>query len=500
MPQQVFFQPPGAWVGDVIPFVQNGEFRLFYLYEERTDPKPGTPWHLVTSRDLVSFHDEGLAFEHGADDAADFNVYTGSIVCDPAGVHHLFYTGQNPRRRGDDGEPLQLVMHATSTDHGASWVRHPEHAFGATEGYETADWRDPFVFWDEESGIWRMLIAARHTEGAERRRGVVAQCVSRDLERWQPVEPFWNPRRYIAHECPEVFKWGDWWYLVYSEFSDAFTTRYRMAKSLAGPWMTPQHDTLDGRGFYAAKSAERDGRRFFFGWIASREGGRDDGAWQWAGTLSAVEAHQRADGALDFSFAAELLQRFDEPLRLGLPSGAPEGTRLDAADDYRALVSSTVLPERFRASFTLDIAPGTVECGLLLRASEDGDTSYQLRLEPRRSRMVFDRWPRRVTGEGQWEVSGDVPFLIELERACDLRPGRHTLEVIVDGELCVANLDGSVMLSTRLYDHAGGRIGVFAGDGAIVIHELTVSALTESVSDGENELGFEFGADLLPAG
>lgn len=488
MPQQLFFTPPRAWVGDIIPFVAGDKFRLFYLHEDRSIPKPGTPWHLVTSRNLVDFEDEGLAFEHGSALDADFNVYTGSIVDDGAGVHHLFYTGQNPELLGADGLPLQLVMHASSTDAMATWQRHPERTFGAHAGYETADWRDPFVFRDEDAGLWRMLIAARHIDGPNRRRGTIAQCVSTDLVNWQPVEPFWDPRRYIAHECPDVFKWGEWWYLVYSEFSENFTTRYRMSKSLAGPWLVPEHDSIDGRAYYASKSAERDGRRFFFGWIASREGNTDDGAWQWAGSMSVTEATQNSDGTLAFGFAPEALASFTDDIPVALTAGAGGGPTtvaltLDAPDGYRVVMSDADAPRNFHVSLAVDVASGTTECGLLLRASDDGDLGYVVRLEPKRGRMVIDRWPRNRTGRGQWEISGDVPYAIELERACDIAPGEHTLDVIVDGDLCVANLDGRTMLSTRLYDRPAGRLGVFAGEGSVVLRELRLATRPGSSDD-----------------
>lgn len=482
MRQPVFFQPAGAWVGDVIPWQEHGVFQLFYLHEVRRDPKPGTPWHLATTTDLVNFVDKGLAFAAGDIDAVDFNAYTGSIVRDENGVHHLFSTGQNPNRLGDDGLPLQLVMHATSVDGMQTWQRHPDHTFGAPAGYESGDWRDPFVFRDEEAGVWRMLIAARHSDGPDRRRGVIAQCISSDLVTWHAAEPFWDPRRYIAHECPEVFQWGDWWYLVYSEFSESFTTRYRMSRSLDGPWRVPAHDTIDGRAYYAAKSAERDGRRFFFGWIASREGACDDGPWQWAGTLSVLEARQNPDGTLAFGFPREFTESFgnDEPVAFdGEPVAFDDGEgrrrasaasgpiSLSAPDGYAAVLSQADLPDAFHASVTFDIALDTTECGVLLRASDDGDEGYVIRLEPRRGRMVFDRWPRARTGDGQWEVSGDVPFVIELERPCDLPPGEHTLEVVVDGDICVVNLDGRVSLSTRVYDRPSGRLGLFVGEGAM---------------------------------
>lgn len=471
MSQRGFYQPEDGWVGDVIPWQEDGVFHLFYLHETRRTPKEGMPWHRITTTNLVDFSETGTAIASGGPEADDFNIYTGSIVLDAEGVHHAFYTGQNPERRGADGQPLQLVMHATSRDGMASWMRHPDHTFGSTAGYETADWRDPFVFRDEAAGVWRMLITARHTDGPARRRGVVAQCVSTDLVSWEPVAPFWDPRRGVAFECPEVFQWGEWWYLVVSEFSDSFTTRYRMARSLEGPWIVPVQDSLDGRAFYAAKSAARGDRRLFFGWIATRDGRQDDGAWQWAGTLSVLEAEQRADGTLAFHPTGELRQSF------GPPSDAlPAGTVLSAPDGYAHLLSDHDAPGSFRLNARFEIAEGTRECGVLLRASDDGDEGYTLRLEPQRHRLVLDRWPRRQTGTEQWQISGDVPFVIELERPVDLAPGAHELEVIVDRDLCVATVDDQVVLSTRLYDHPTGRIGAFVGDGEVALAAFTLRA------------------------
>ena len=464
-----FFQPEGGWLGDVIPWSEGDELRLYYLFEERISPKPGMPWHLVTTTDIANLVDHGEVFPSGGADAVDFNIYTGSIAEHADGTRYLFYTGQNPETRGADGQPLQLVMQAVSTDAGVTWTRQPELAFGAPQGYETADWRDPFVFFDAEAGLWRMLIAARHDSGPERRRGVIAQHTSTDLEHWEPADPFWDPRRYITHECPEVFKIGDWWYLVFSEFSESFQTRYRMSRSASGPWLTPDHDTLDGRAYYAAKSADFHGRRLLFGWIASRADSHDDGDWQWAGTLSINEAVQNRDGTLGFRIPQERLDLFSQRVDPGIESGPIAST------GYEARVSDQDLPEGFHAHLEFAISAGTTEAGVLLRTSPDGDTGYIIRLEPKRSRLVFDRWPRRRTGAAQWQVSGDIPFEIKLERPCDLGPGPHTLDLLVEGDLCVVDLDQQVTLSTRIYDHSSGRLGVFAGEGSMTIHSLEIS-------------------------
>lgn len=499
MDQRGFYQPNGAWVGDVIPWQEDGVFHLFYLHETRRSPKEGMPWHRVLTGNLVDFREAGEAISSGGRSADDFNVYTGSIVLAGDGTHHAFYTGQNPAKTGDDGLALQVVMHATSVDGMESWQRHPAHTFGATAGYETADWRDPFVFRDDDAQLWRMLITARHTDGPARRRGLIAQCTSTDLEHWEPAPPFWDPRRYLAHECPEVFKMGDWWYLVFSEFSDAFTTRYRMSRSLHGPWIVPEHDTIDGRAFYAAKSAERDGRRLFFGWIASREGATDAGAWQWAGTMSVLEAEQREDGTLAFHPADELRETFSQPSLTQPVEAIASGTVLAAPDGYRDLLTAPDAPSSFRLRARLEITEGTTEAGVLLRASDDGDEGYVFRLEPKRGRLVFDRWPRQSTGTEQWQISGDVPFAVELERPCRLDAGDHEIEVIVDGDLCVATVDNATVLSTRLYDRPSGRVGVFVGEGTVTVTEFSVFARDDLETTEPDAIVHDAADDLVAA-
>ena len=68
-------------------------------------------------------------------------------------AHHMFYC-VFPEGR-------QIVAHATSTDL-VHWQPCPEDDFEADpEFYVTGDWRDPHVLWNEEDGLYWMLIAAR---------------------------------------------------------------------------------------------------------------------------------------------------------------------------------------------------------------------------------------------------------------------------------------------------------------------------------------------------
>ena len=75
---------------------------------------------------------------------------------------------------------------------------------------------------------------------------------------WTCEEPFYAPEMYVTMECPEVFRMGSWWYLVFSTFSDRFTTHYRMARTLDGPWEIPEDDVFDTRADYAIKTLLTD--------------------------------------------------------------------------------------------------------------------------------------------------------------------------------------------------------------------------------------------------
>ena len=69
------------------------------------------------------------------------------------------------------------------------------------------------------------------TNRGDLRGGCIALCKSEDLINWTYEKPFYDPKMYITMECPELFKMGEYWYLVFSTFSDQFTTHYRISKN-----------------------------------------------------------------------------------------------------------------------------------------------------------------------------------------------------------------------------------------------------------------------------
>ncbi|MFF0269482.1 glycoside hydrolase [Kribbella sp. NPDC004536] len=467
----IHWRPELGFVGDVIPFEYGGRVWLFYLLDLRPDDPTagsgGMPWALVSTTDFVEYTDHGVVLPTGDRDAVDFDCYTGSVVAEGSRLH-LFYTGHNPRRGTADGA-YQVVCHAVSDGDPTRWTKVPEDTFGALNGFVPQDWRDPFVYRTAPNEPWQMVLAARYDDAPDRRCGVVARLTSTDLKRWELAQPLWEPHRYITQECPDVFQLGDWWYLVYSEFSDAFQTRYRIARTPDGPWLAPPRDTVDGRAFYAAKTVLHEGRRFFVGWIPTKQGD----AWQWAGDLAVLEAHQEPDGTLAFGLPAEVVAAYDPAaVKLSPLDGAADEPGQGAHDRYAAWIGDPV-PEHCLITLTVDVAPGTQSFGLLLHASPDGEYATVLRLEPQRDRVVLDQWPRGRTGPAQWQIHGDVTHAVDLERACPLPPGRHTIQVLLDGPTAQAVIDNRVALSFRPDLVASGdHVGLFVTDGAVEVVEL----------------------------
>ena len=187
MDQRGFYRPQDAWVGDVIPWEEDGRFHLFYLHETRRTPKEGMPWHRVVTDDLIRFEETGTSLASGGPSAQDFNATPAASWWTATARTMCSTPVRTPTVAVRTASRCRSSCTPPSRDGMASWQRHPDDTFGATAGYETADWRDPFVFWDDEAALWRMLVTARHDTGPARRRGVIAQCTSRDLRTWEPA-------------------------------------------------------------------------------------------------------------------------------------------------------------------------------------------------------------------------------------------------------------------------------------------------------------------------
>jgi beta-fructofuranosidase len=462
----VFYRPDDGFVGDVVPFYWKGLYHAFYLKAALPPARKaadGTPYAHLVSNDLAHWEERPLVVEPGAPGEPDcLGCWTGSVI-ERNGVFHLFYTGHS-----GPGKP-QTICHATSGDlH--TWEKDPQNPVLRADPrwYEPADWRDPFLFWNEEAGEYWMLLAARVKDGPSNRRGCTALAASPDLQHWKVRPPFWSPWLYHTHECPDLFRWGDQWMLVFSEFSDRTVTHYRMSESLNGPWVAPANDTFDGRAFYAAKTASDGVRRFVFGWNPSREGEADTGKWEWGGNMVVHELERQGDGSIGVSAIPEVEALFKQshplPFQAFLGEWGIQGTSIRAkcADGFAASALGE-MRDCCRIGLTISCSPGTRACGILLRAQPGLEGYYQVRWEPERRRVVFDRYPR----------PGDEPFM--LERPVETAAGEPIeLKVLTEGTVVVAYINDTVALSCRAYEHRSGQLGLFVVEGGATFSEISI--------------------------
>ena len=254
---RLFYKPENAWVGDLIPYYENGTYYGFYLHDPRIRDKEyaeDTTWHLIETKDFVNLDYKGESIARGGIHDANKNAYTGSVIkCEKDGLYHVFYTAYNEDFKLR-GKTIQSVMQATGKN--LENLETVKDFLFVSDGkqYEEFDWRDPFVFWNDEDQCYYMLLASRVTNRGDLRGGCIALCKSEDLINWTYEKPFYDPKMYITMECPELFKMGEYWYLVFSTFSDQFTTHYRISKNWNGPWEIPDDDVFDTRADYAIKT------------------------------------------------------------------------------------------------------------------------------------------------------------------------------------------------------------------------------------------------------
>ncbi|MBZ5855544.1 family 43 glycosylhydrolase [Flavihumibacter profundi] len=467
-----FYKPVGAWAADFIPFYDNGEFHLFYLLDWRDTDKhgEGTPWYRISTKDFVHFTEHGEMLPRGTAEEQDLYVFTGSVI-KANGQYHIFYTGHNGKMR-EKGKPEQGIMHAVSNDM-VKWTKIPEHTFFApADKYEPHDWRDPFVFWNEEANEFNMLLAARFKKGIPRRRGLTGLCASKDLIKWEVKEPFYTPGLYYTHECPDLFKMGDWWYLVFSEFTDLTRTRYRMSRSMHGPWLAPERDSFDGHAFYAAKTATDGKDRYIFGWNPTRSESKDNGGWEWGGNLVVHKIVQQKNGELAVRVPDTVTKAFSNKLEHSFATGAGNysthnGEVTIKAPGSFAAASGGKMPATCKISASISFEKNTRECGILLRCSEDFNDTYYIRLEPRKNRLVFDMWPR-----------DQMTHQAELDREIILTPGVPVeMQVFIDGNKGVVYVNNIIAMNFRAYNLKEGNWGLFTTDGNAVFKNLSIAML-----------------------
>ncbi|WP_072344133.1 glycoside hydrolase family protein [Actinomyces urinae] len=456
----LYYKPTKAWFGDCMPVFAKGKF---YLYHQRDTRNPiplfGEPfgWSLVTTTDFVHFEDHGESLKRGGDDDQDQYIFAGSVF-EANGSFYAMYTGYN-HNFVQQNKPSQVLMIAESDDL-ITWNKTDEKLVPPQPGYDPDNWRDPFVLWDEENQNYLMILGARK-DGEKILSGSTVAFRSEDLKHWQFEGDLWAPDLYTMHEMPDLFRMGDYWYLLTTEYSDKSKTIYRMSKSLDGPWTAPVDDAFDGRAYYAARSASDGEHRYLFGWVPTKTGDDDEARWDWGGTLVVHEVFQREDGSLGVKPPATVEKAFATPRATSNPEIE---MRSDDGETHQTLVNKS--GNLIYLEGNLVVEKGTRSVSIRIYEDPVTGESYEFLILPGEQRLLFDRRPNFPWY--QYDNKG-------MERPLTLEPGvSHKFQLIVDESVATFYISG-VALNARMNRRFGDRLSVGVTDGGAVLNNLRFS-------------------------
>ena len=469
----IFAKPPRGWVGDVMPMAgdeDSGEVRLFYLQDWRDGAPTYHPFHSFVTRDLVHYEYLGEAIPVSNIDDYDLALGTGSVT-KIGDTYHAFYTGNNPRFF-QQGKPREYIRHAVSQD-GVHFTKLEEETFTASpeEGYSIEDFRDPFLFRNEETGeYWLLITSVRNG------RATIARYGSTDLSSWELMKPLIMTGT-TSCECPDLFKWGNWWYCFYST---DWVTRYMRAPSLDGPWEHPPMEAFDSHAFYAAKTGVLNGKRYLFGWIATRGGYsgefKDTSVWDWAGNLAAFELEQDEEGWLSIHLPDTIRAAFGDPVPLnGAPvsaEGSAEGNGVTvSADRDGGAVIFEALPDKpvlISADVTLsDHALGAGFCF----GSANLNRALTVTLDMKYGLLRYDGTSVART---RYAIEDS-----RISRRINTEKRNYHFDILIDNDVAVLFLDNREALSTRIYRMPEMPWGLFACDGEARFDNLSMRLLEQ---------------------
>lgn len=453
---EIFFRPENAWVGDCMPCYHKGKFYMYYQ-SDRRDPRPfpdGEPfgWSLAVSQNLVDFKDYGEVLHKGKHGSREHCLYAGSVIY-ALGKFRAFYTGECEYFLNHPEMPPKEVLMLAISDDGISWRKQDKLCFSAPEGFEKDYFRDPFVCFSEEFGKWLMLVCAQKKDGFRKRRGVLLYYTSADLENWNYEGVFFSPDMYFLLQMPDMFRIGEWWYLLFSELDDMRRTRYRMSKSLFGPWQTPADDCLDGRCFYAARTVQTEQKRIIFGWNPTRERDDDLGMWIWGGNAVQHEVYQRRDGTLGVRMPEQLsgiIGKKDVQMQESLTLSRLDGGAETVIKEYSADV--------FRLEADVSYQAETFGFGIKICENSKEDLGYDFHFVPGERRFLFDKTPNypwfRCMNRGLFR-----PFTAQPEE-------KVHLSLIVDHDIAVVYVN-DVALNVRMAEKPGAEIKLYVHNGKV---------------------------------
>jgi len=444
-----YFQPiePNLFSGDCMPFFHNGTFYLYWLLDEghhaALDGLGGHQWALSTSEDLINWKHYPVAL--GIDEDWEKSICTGSVIADGDKFYAFYST-----RVKEEGQVHEQLSYAISTDGGISFKKQqPNPFYYAPEECVSRDFRDPRAFKDKD-GVFHLFISGYEKDpliGGQG--GYLVHLISKDLKNWtettSPLRGQWG-----VPECPDYFKWNDWYYLLYSVGGDTF---YVKSKKPYGPWEYPSFQPMVERWGNVAKTAEfKNGRRIAVSYMNCKRDNKDSDGPIWGGSIVLRELSQAKDGTLTMGYLPEVAPAMSPVVTPAI--SIPEATEniasvlngiltIDGSNGI-SLAAMKDLPREYRITMTIEPKGNYDELGLFFRATDKYKKGYKLTLNAnKRTVSLHETGIESVEGLAK-------PVTLNIIVMDDI------IDVYINNERCIIN---------RLAEQKGENLFFFVKNG-----------------------------------
>ncbi len=267
--------------GDVHPAYFNGELYMYYL---NTDGNYQSD--LSKSKDNFTFQDFRLNTDTEARPYSVLYVFE-----DPKQKRYISY-------HSTDGVVGNGILRGSVSTDLLNWkqmsnkytVPEPKKPYKAL--------KDPFVFWNDDTKSYWAVRTGRENDNVA---WEFLYYTSNDLTNWEDKGTLYlTDDVYGPIECPQMFKFGEYWYLLYSEYLDRVgKPQYFVSKNPEGPYNLPDASNwLDGSDNCAAQVVDINGELLLYGWIPFADV-ETIGYQGWGGPLALPrKLSQNADGVL----------------------------------------------------------------------------------------------------------------------------------------------------------------------------------------------------------
>lgn len=305
------FTPPSGWMNDPNGLIfYKGKYHLFYQHNPHSNKWGPMHWGHAVTDDFIHWDDLEIALEPQGERT---DCYSGSAVYDVHNTSGLFQSEEGGLvliyTCRTDGIQEQGLAYSEDGIHFKVYEENP-----VIKNPGCPDFRDPKVFWMEETQCWHMVLAKKETLEFYR---------SPNLLSWEKTGDWGEGYGYRAgvFECPDLFpiqaghgvrKWvlmaGDFKLSRTQYFIGEFDGKEFICDEgyQNGEILDYGYDNYSGNTF----SEVPDGRRIFIGWMNSTLlwNCTPTGEWRGANTIPREITASKKNGKyiLQFSPVKEL--------------------------------------------------------------------------------------------------------------------------------------------------------------------------------------------------